>query len=146
MARQRIPASLEEHVVETGRERTLRVFELFFAGSMKVPGSRELHEQFTSLPPATQEFVRELVVKVVDETVFNTLQAIDYADDISIIADTNDRDDDLRVQLDGFADSYVDPEKGWRKRHGVHPRSVFDPWMDQQIDTSWLDRLPKADP
>ena len=140
-----IPTSLEELVVETGREVTLRSFDGFFAGSMKVPGSKELYEQFSRLPPATQDFVRELVVKVVDETVFNTLQAIDDAEDISIIAEAGDRDDDLRDQVDGFASSYVDPERGWLKRHGVHPRSVFDAWMDQPIDTSWLDRHPKAD-
>ena len=137
--------SLGMQVVETGRERTLGAFEAFFAGSMKVPGSKELYEQFSSLPLAAQEFVRELVVKVVDEAIFNTLQAIDDTDDISIVADAEDRDDDLRVLMNGFAGSYVDPENGWRKRLGVRPRSVFDPWMDQDIDTSWLDRLPKAD-
>ena len=106
----RIRPTLPEHVVETGRELTLRSFERFFAGSMNVPGATELHGQFSNLPLQTQEFVRELVVKVVDETVFNTLLAFDYTEDISIIADSNERDDDLRVMFDGLADSYVDPE------------------------------------
>ena len=139
----RIPSSLEELVVDIGREVTLREFEHALGGSLNDSRSRELHRQFSELAPEAQEFVRELVTMVVDGTVYNTLRAFDDADDISVIVDADDRDDDLRVQTDGFASSYFG-EGGWLEQHAVHPRSAFDAWIEPP-DTSWLERWPKAD-
>jgi hypothetical protein len=132
-------------VVETGRESTLKDFELVLAGGMNNPGATEVHDQFSRLSPEARGFVRELIVMMVDATVFNTLRAIDEADEISIVAGDDRRDDDLREQADGFADRYLDPAGGWLQRYGEHPRSVFDAWMDEPIDESWLERHPKAD-
>lgn len=141
----RVPAGLDERVVDTGRENTLLELELALAGLLRVPGSIELHDRFVSLSPDAQAFIRELLVKAVDATVYNTLRAIDDTEGISIIADPEERDDDLRVLTDGLAGSFIDPDHGWLKRHGVRPRSVFDAWMEQPIDTSWMDRLPRGD-